>query len=108
MFKCALIYGMTSEEFWFGNPQDYFVYQDAFAEKEKKRIKESDILAWQFGRYNLLAFSQVYANAFGKKGTRKKIFPQKPESIKEEINSNNPLLAKFTRIMDAVNRKFNK
>ena len=85
MFKYALIYGMTSQEFWFGNPQDYFVYQDAFAEKIKQKHDEYDIVAWLNGRYNLEAFSQVMSDSFKKKGaSRKKIFPEQPYSVKDK------------------------
>lgn len=88
MFKTALIYGMTSQEFWFGNPQDYFVYQDAFAEKKKNQHEEDDIRAWLYGQYNLLAFRQSMSEAFAKKGSsHKNIFPEKPFSIKEEKNT---------------------
>lgn len=88
MFKTALIYGMTSQEFWFGNPQDYFVYQDAFAEKKKNQHDEDDIRAWSYGQYNLLAFRQAMSEAFAKKGSsHKKIFPEKPFSIKEVKNA---------------------
>ena len=83
MFKTALIYGMTSQEFWFGNPQDYFVYQDAFAEKKKEQHNEDDIRAWAYARYNLFAFSQVINDGFGKKGSHKKIFPKQPFTFKE-------------------------
>lgn len=83
MFKFALIYGMTSQEFWFGNPQDYFVYQDAFADKKKEQHNEYDIRAWSIGRYNLLAFSQVMSDNFGKKGSRKRIFPERPYTVNE-------------------------
>lgn len=104
MFKHALIYGMTSHEFWFENPQDYFVYQDAFAEKEKKRHSETDIIAWQYSRYNYLAFSQVIYDGFCSK-TKRTIFPKQPISLQEE-NKNESLLAKFERIAETVNMSF--
>ena len=107
MFKCALLYGMSSQEFWFGNPQDFFVYQDAFADKEKQRYKDADIMAWRFGYYNMLAFAQVYSNAFGKKGQNKKIFPPEPCVVKEEKQKQSatpkPLLAKFLVIESKIN-----
>ena len=71
---------MDSEEFWFGNPQDYFVYLDAFAEKEKMKHDELDVIGWEFGRYNLLAFAQVYSNAWGGK-SNKEIYPQEPITV---------------------------
>lgn len=84
--KFALIYGMDSEEFWFGNPQEYFVYLDAFAKKKQMEHDEMDTIGWLFGRYNLLAFSQVYSNAWGGK-THKEIFPREPISFKSTKNT---------------------
>lgn len=113
MFKYALLYGMSSTEFWFGDPQDYFVYQDAFVDKVKKKHEEDDIRAWLFGSYNVLAYRQVMSEVWGKKGQSKKIFPDKPNSlteqqqaIKTEIESPHPLLGKFMRMARAVNNKF--
>lgn len=104
MFQYALLYGMTSQDFWFGNPQDFFVYQDAFADKEKRRYEDVDIVAWRNAYYNMLAFSQVYSNAFGK--SHKKIFPEEPWTVKERKKreaKSNPMLAKFLAIKEAVN-----
>ena len=86
MFKAALIYGMTSQEFWFGNPQDYFVYQDAFAEKKQQYYNENDVNAWMNAKYNLYAFAQVMSDSFGKKGSHKEIFPKEPFSMKDKKN----------------------
>lgn len=98
MFECALIYGMSSEEFWFGNPQDYFVYQDAFCRKERNRHDEQDILAWSYARYNLLSFRQVMAESLSK--TKRKLFPEKPFSLQEQKDN---MLEKMKRVMDRVN-----
>lgn len=113
MFKCALTYGMSSAEFWFGDPQDYFVYQDAFVDKIKVQHDDDDIKAWMFGQYNLLAYRQVMSEVWGKKGSSKKIFPDKPnvltkqqETAKTEIDSPHPLMGKFMRMARAVNNKF--
>lgn len=108
MFQCALSYGMTSEEFWFGHPQHYFVYQDAFADKEKKRHDEIDVIAWIFGRYDMKAFAQVYANSWSKK--KQNIYPEQPESIKGRIEKTS-LSAKdrfeqFKLIADSINRHY--
>lgn len=113
MFKYALLYGMSSTEFWFGDPQDYFVYQDAFVDKVKIQHDNDDVKAWMFGQYNLWAYRQVMSEVWGKKGQSKKIFPDKPnsltkqqENIKTEIESSHPLIGKFTRMARAVNNKF--
>lgn len=107
MFKFALIYGMSSDDFWFGNPQDYFVFQDAFAEKAKNRHNEIDITAWTYASYNLKAFAQVYADAWGGK-SHKDIFPSEPYSIKH-IKKRTPRNAKeaFERFK-IVAERFNR
>lgn len=109
MFKWALIYGMTSQEFWFGNPQDYFVYQDAFVAKQKLEHDEVDIVAWMYGKYNLLAFSQVYNNAFSKNS--KEIYPKEPMSITSKNKKEETLedaWNKFKLRADILNNKFRK
>lgn len=88
MFKYALIYGMSSDEFWYGNPQDYFVYEDAFAEKQKLRHDELDVLSWLSGKYNMVAFAQAYSNAWSKQ--KKDIYPKKPLTfLNAEASQNN-------------------
>lgn len=101
---------MSSEEFWFGNPQDYFVYQDAFAEKEEKFHDDIDIMSWKTGYYNMLGYRQVYNDYWGK--GNKKYFPQEPMCISEKIEEEkrqademHPLLNKFMRMATAVNNK---
>lgn len=99
---------MTSQEFWFGNPQDYFVYQDAFAERRQREHEEADIVAWMHGHYELLAFSQVMSQVMAtKKSASKRIFPDKPFSIaqKEKPKEMN-MLEKFKRIKERWNSNF--
>lgn len=100
LYKYALIYGMTPEHFWFGDPQDYFVFQDAFAETEKKKWEEIDMTAWTFGLYEMLAYRQVQSEVWGKR--KQEIFPKEPNGVKarkEEQNKKlahgHPLLAKY-------------
>lgn len=102
---------MTSHEFWFGNPQDYFVYQDAFADKERKQHDEIDVIAWRFGYYGMLAYRQVQSEVWGK--GHKEIFPDEPISIKslkeeqkERLDKAHPLIGKFMVMASAVNNKF--
>ena len=38
MFEQALIFGMTPQDFWQGNPQDFYVYANAYI---KERTNES-------------------------------------------------------------------
>lgn len=73
---------MSAEEFWFGDPQQYFVYQRAFAREQKRIHDELDIIGWSFARYNMWGWSQTYENAWGG-NTHKEIFPREPLTVKE-------------------------
>ena len=72
MFKYALLYGMSSTEFWFGDPQDYFVYQDAFVDKVKKKHDEDDIRAWLFG----FSLPTSYVRSLGQERSKQKNIPR--------------------------------
>lgn len=100
---------MGYEDFWFGNPQHYFVYQNAYYDKKKLEYDEADIIAWNGGRYNLLAFQQVYSDCWSK--SHSKIFPEKPYGItnakekeKEKINPRD----RFIEIMSSFNSRRRK
>ena len=113
MFKCALCYGMSSTEFWFGDPQDFFVYQDAFVDKTKAQHDDIDISAWIYGKYGLLALRQALSESLGSKRSSKNFYPDEPsvltkqkESIKKNIDGGHPLISKLMRMAGAVNNKF--
>lgn len=104
---------MPSVEFWFGDPQDYFVYQDAFADEVKRQHDEADIIAWTNASYELMALRQALSEFFGKRGSNKRYFPEEPnsltkrkESVKTKIDGVHPLLNKFMTMASAVNNKF--
>ncbi len=63
------MFGMTSEQFWYDDPDLYYIYQSAYIEKNKM----VDYNAWLQGRYILDALSQVlqFKNP-------KQIFPDQP------------------------------
>ena len=50
-FKNSIRYGMTYDQFWFGEPQLYYIYEEAYNEEREDRLKEKDVLNWQFGIY---------------------------------------------------------
>lgn len=92
---------MSSQEFWFGNPQDYFVYQDAHIEKQKNRHDEEDIKAWAYARYNMYAIGAVLSG----KATA---FPKEPLSIAEsrKPKSAEQAFAKLKGICDTINKNY--
>lgn len=81
MFEQALIFGMTPKDFWQGNPQDFYVYANAYIKKEQMKAQEQLTLAWINGQYTLLAVSQALSDALS--GKKQKIFPTKPHNIME-------------------------
>ena len=42
---------MTYDQFWFGEPQLYYIYEEAYKDQMEDRLKEKDVLNWQFGIY---------------------------------------------------------
>lgn len=71
LFKNALKYGMTKQQFWYEDYNDYFIYEEAYQERlhEEKHIQ---------GYYNCIAFNTVLSNAFAdkKKGDRPQSYPE--------------------------------
>ena len=87
-------YGMSWEQFWFGDPWMAKDYRDAFI--LKRRMQNENL--WLQGLYNFTALQAVIATAFGKK--REKyvekpfdIFPKtKAEKEQEKIRAKNKLI----------------
>lgn len=69
LLKNALKYGMTKEEFWKDNIQDYFVYEEAYVE----RVHEQTHIQ---GLYNYIAIETICANLFKKKGDKASEYPK--------------------------------
>ena len=70
---------MTPERFWEGDPDDFWVYWDAYVMKKEDDSKEANINAFNQGQYFLLALAQVLQ--FTKHP--KKIFPKEPLGLKK-------------------------
>jgi hypothetical protein len=43
-FKNSIRYGMTYNQFWFDDPQLYYVYEEAYHDELKDKLKMQDIL----------------------------------------------------------------
>lgn len=49
---------MTYEQFWFDDPQLYYIYEEAYKDELEDRLKEKDVLNWQsafYFRYSILS-----------------------------------------------------
>lgn len=100
-----IVYGMTWEQFWFGDPWMAHDYREAHLLKRKMRNEEM----WIQGMYNYNAVGAVVATAFGKKREEyvKKpfnIFPkteiEKREEKREKRRKLIEYLSAFKRLSD--------
>lgn len=76
MLPLAIQYGMTPNEFWYGDTRLLSVYQKAF-------IRNKSYTAWLQGQYNATAFGIVLANSFAKKGAKPAEYPKWKDPIPE-------------------------
>lgn len=80
MFENAIIFGMDYDLFWEADPQFFFVYANAYREKQK--ILDANNFA--IGEYVLLALQQVASDALSK--SHKQIYPKQPFLTKKEVS----------------------
>lgn len=107
MKRNALLFNMSLNDFWYGNPQDFYVYADAF-ELKKQQI---DYNSWLDATYNLYAFRQALGEALSK--NPKQIFPKEPFMEKENRQKNGiarndlqeKILAGLNRAKDIIRNK---
>lgn len=97
-FKRSIVYGMPYDLFWFGDPQDYFVYADAYNEKQK----EKDVLNWQLGQYITLAIG-VWIGKNSKFPDKPMFFAHEEEKPKDVYD----MLERFKGMVAEVNKNFN-
>ena len=76
--------GMTSDEFWHGNPRLAESYREA--NELKKEIKDYEL--WKQGMYIYEALLDVspILHAFAKKGTKPHPYSDKPYGVKEKVS----------------------
>lgn len=105
MCPTYIAYGMTYEQYWYGDPWMTRAYAQAYLLKRK--IENEN--AWILGAYMANAFGTVIANAFGKKKTDYlekplNIFPkteaEKKAEIREEKRKLITWLSGWKRITD--------
>lgn len=59
MLPYALQYGMSLEEFWFGEAELFFAYRSAYLASKKEQIELMNYSAWLNGLYNVRALWSV-------------------------------------------------
>lgn len=70
LFPLALMYGMTSQEFWYDDPSLMWSYRIFFENKQKYESQIMNHNAWLNGLYVFDAVSKSIANAFRKSGSQ--------------------------------------
>lgn len=80
LLPLAVRIGMTPERFWDGDPDDFWVYWDAYEMSKKDEARQANIYAFNQGQYFLLALAHVLQ--FSKHP--KKIYPKEPLGLKND------------------------
>ena len=91
-----IVYGMTWEQFWFGDPYMAKAYREAYMLKRKVSNEE----AWIAGLYNYNGFGAVLSTAFSKREQKYvekpfDIFPKTEEEKKMEARQEKRKLIAF-------------
>ena len=100
-FKESIKYGMSYNQFWFDDPQLYYVYEEAYQEKLKDKLKIQDILNWQSAYYIRLATGSCLDG--------KCKFPDKPMFFAKEEEKPKTvydMLERFKGMVAEVNKNF--
>ena len=98
-FKNSIYYGMTYEQFWFYDPQLYYIYEEVYLDK----LKEKDALNWQLGQYIQIAICA----SFDEKGRCK--YPETPMFYARENDKPKDVFDmrdKFIRMVEQINKNF--
>lgn len=98
--------GMTYDQYWNGDPYLTTVYRKAYKLKRETENEQ----AWLQGLYIYDAFAVVLANAFGKRGSKKQNYLERPIDIfplteREKKRREQEEYAKMQKAMEAMIRK---
>ena len=94
---------MTYSQFWRDDPQLYYIYEEAYQDEMKDRLKEKDILNWQLGQY----IQTAICASFDEKGRCK--YPKSPSfSAKQDEKPKDvyDMLERFKGMVAQVNKNF--
>ena len=79
----ALMMGLSYNDYWYGEPEMFYVYAKAYKSALERSAQEKDIQAWLIGQYVLEAVAVNFNAAFGKKGASKISYPEIPHHLAE-------------------------
>lgn len=94
LFPSAIMFGMSSKDFWEGDPQLYWAYRTFYLKQKEMEIKEKKELmrynSWLNGNMNCMAVSVALNNAFNKKKidypSYNKVFSEEENNVKDNKN----------------------
>jgi hypothetical protein len=75
LFPSAIMFGMSSKDFWEEDPQLYWSYRTFYIKKIEQDAESENYKAWLHGSYNCLAVSIALNNGFSK---QKIEYPKEP------------------------------
>lgn len=93
LFPLALMYGMTTQEFWYEDPSLMWSYHIFYEKKQQAEFETSNVKAWLNGLYGFEALSKSLHNAFRQKGKKALNYSELPidfnkkEVKKEDISA---------------------
>lgn len=79
----ALMMGLSYHDYWYGEPEMFYVYAKAYKSALERSAQEQDVQAWLTGQYVLQAVAVNFNAAFGKKGSPKVTYPEIPYHLAE-------------------------
>lgn len=75
------------EEFWYDNPQNFYLRGDVYKRKQEEKVEVYDYIAWRIGMYTMLGTQQTLSTK------HTKIFPEEPFVLKEREKKEKQLKA---------------
>ena len=96
-YKESIKYGMTYNQFWFDDPQLYYIYEEIYFDK----LKEKDVLNWQLGQYIHFAIGSLMSKECK--------YPNEPMFFARENKKQKDvydMLEEFSLMADKVNQNF--
>lgn len=82
LFPSAIMFGMSSKEFWEDEPQLYWSYRTFYLKKLQLEAENSNYICWLQGNYNCIAVSVALNNAFSK---QKAEYPKSPIGTEKKM-----------------------
>lgn len=80
LFPSAIMFGMSSEDFWENDPKLYWAYRTFYLKQKEIEIEQLRYNAWLQGSMNYMGVSMALNNAFSKQKLK---YPSYDELTKE-------------------------